>query len=147
MLDISGSPDHLTETGVATSTTAPIKVAPIKSIFSIVVLLNKDTRLILNHSSSIGTLIIINFACDKKSPNNATNGPHGWHPRQVYKTTAFHRGGAAALDLSIQRFEIGLVTSPLANLVHGVARDRHRPYALPSKPRRKSSGSSSQDEH
>jgi hypothetical protein len=46
MLDISGSPDHLTETGVATSTTAPIKVAPIKSIFSIVVLLNKDTRVI-----------------------------------------------------------------------------------------------------
>jgi hypothetical protein len=35
MLDISGSPDHSTETGVATSTTAPIKVAPIKSIFRI----------------------------------------------------------------------------------------------------------------
>jgi hypothetical protein len=52
MLDISGSPDHLTETGVATSTTAPIKVAPIKSIFCIVVLLNKDTRLILNHSAN-----------------------------------------------------------------------------------------------
>jgi hypothetical protein len=41
MLDISGSPDHLTETGVATSTTAPIKVAPIKSIFRIVVLLKQ----------------------------------------------------------------------------------------------------------
>jgi hypothetical protein len=39
MFDIFGSPDHLTETGVATSTTAPIKVAPIKSIFRIVVLL------------------------------------------------------------------------------------------------------------
>jgi hypothetical protein len=39
MFDIFGSPDHLTETGVATSTTVPIKVAPIKSIFRIVVLL------------------------------------------------------------------------------------------------------------
>jgi hypothetical protein len=57
MLDISGSPDHLTETGVATSTTAPIKVAPIKSIFRMVVFLNKDTPLILDHSASIGILI------------------------------------------------------------------------------------------
>jgi hypothetical protein len=40
MFDIFGS-----ETGVDTSITAPIKVAPIKSIFRIVVLLNKDTRL------------------------------------------------------------------------------------------------------
>jgi hypothetical protein len=45
MFDIFGSPDHFTETGVDTSITAPIKVAPIKSIFRIVVLLNKDTRL------------------------------------------------------------------------------------------------------
>jgi hypothetical protein len=53
MFDIFGSPpDHWTETGVATNTTAPIKVAPIKSIFCIVVLLNKDTRLILNHSAN-----------------------------------------------------------------------------------------------
>jgi hypothetical protein len=66
MLDISGSPDHLTETGVATSTAAPIKVAPIKSIFSIVVLLNKDTRLIKSHAS-IGTLIKINFAWRQKT--------------------------------------------------------------------------------
>jgi len=52
MFDIFGSPDHWTETGVATSTTAPIKVAPIKSIFCIVVLLNKGTRLISNHSAN-----------------------------------------------------------------------------------------------
>jgi hypothetical protein len=53
MFDIFGSPpDHWTETGVATNTTAPIKVAPIKSIFCIVVLLNKDTRLILNRSAN-----------------------------------------------------------------------------------------------
>jgi hypothetical protein len=65
MFDIFGSPDHFTETGVDTSIAAPIKVAPIKNIFRIVVLLNKDTRLILNHSASIGTLIRINFACEK----------------------------------------------------------------------------------
>ena len=58
-------PDRCTETGVVASITAPIKVAPIKSIFRIVVLLNKNTRLILNHSASIGTLIRINFACEK----------------------------------------------------------------------------------
>jgi hypothetical protein len=52
MFDIFGSPDHLTETGVATNTTAPIKVAPIKNIFCIVVLLNKDTRVVLNHSAN-----------------------------------------------------------------------------------------------
>jgi hypothetical protein len=31
-----GSPDHLTETGVVANSTAPTKVAPIKSIFRIV---------------------------------------------------------------------------------------------------------------
>jgi hypothetical protein len=35
-----GSPDHLTETGVVANSTAPTKVAPIKSIFRIVVLLH-----------------------------------------------------------------------------------------------------------
>ena len=65
MFDIFGSPDHFTETGVDTSIAAPIKVAPIKSIFRIVVLLNKDTRPILNHIASIETLIKINFACEK----------------------------------------------------------------------------------
>jgi hypothetical protein len=41
MFDIAdeGISDHLSETGEAVSITAPIKVAPIKSIFRIVVLL------------------------------------------------------------------------------------------------------------
>ena len=94
MLDISGSPDHWTETGVDTSTTAPIKVAPIKSIFRIVVLSSKDTRLILNHSASIGTLIRINFACDKKSPkqSNAPGGTLAWRNRERVIEALYRKG-------------------------------------------------------
>ena len=53
MFDIFGSPDHFTETGADTSITAPIKVAPIKSIFRIVVLLESHVN---NDDILVGSL-------------------------------------------------------------------------------------------
>jgi hypothetical protein len=65
MLDIAanGSADHfLSETGEAAITTAPIKVAPIKTTFRIVRSPRPEYRDYWNHSASIGTLIRIKVA-------------------------------------------------------------------------------------
>jgi hypothetical protein len=89
MVDIFGSPDHLTETGVATSTTAPIKVAPIKSIFRIVVLLNKDTR-------HFGPALILNLYKIAHSVDvNLLAGPPGYAPDPISARSAASKEKAA----------------------------------------------------